>query len=162
MSFFSKLGRTVSIVLVAIGTVPLLIMMVIIVGNSLGRALFRAPISGTIEIAGLAGAVIVAAAVGFTARERGNVAVDVLLSRLRSRTRAVFDAVAYLLSFVGVMFLLWAEIRDIITALEVDEVSMTMSIPTAPFKIAWALGIVIMACFLIGHVVSAVNIWRKK
>lgn len=162
MSFFSKLGRTVSIVLVAIGTVPLLIMMVIIVGNSLGRALFRAPISGTIEIAGLAGAVIVAAAVGFTARERGNVAVDVLLSRLRSRTRAVFDAVAYLLSLVGVMFLLWAEIRDIITALEVDEVSMTMSIPTAPFKIAWALGIVIMACFLFGHVVSAVNIWRKK
>ena len=162
MSFFSKLGQRVCVVLLVIGTIPLLFMMVLIVANSLGRALFRTPVSGTIELAGIAGAVVVAAAVGFTARERGNVSVDVLVSRLRSKTRAGLDAVTYALSLVGVGFLLWAVGRDILKALDMQEATMTMSIPIAPFKIAWAVGLFITACFLLGHTISGLKTWRQK
>jgi TRAP-type C4-dicarboxylate transport system permease small subunit len=149
-------------VLLVIGAVPLVIMMIIVVGNSVGRAIFRTPISGTIEIAGLAGAIVVAAAVGFTAREKGNVSVDVLMSRLKSRTKACLDTITYILSIAGFSFLLWAVLLDTITALEMNEVTMTMSIPTAPFKIAWLSGIFITICFLIGHVVAAIRKWRQR
>lgn len=87
MKFSSRFGRFVSVALLAIGAVPLMVMMLIVTGNSLGRVFFHTPIMGTIEIAGLAGAIVVAAAVGFTSRERANVAVDVLLSHLKPGQR---------------------------------------------------------------------------
>jgi TRAP-type transport system small permease protein len=157
MGFFSKFGRIVSVALCVIGAVPLMIMMVIVTGNSVGRAIFRSPITGTIEIAGLAGVIVVAAAVGFTARERGNVAVDVLMSQLKPGARRVFDAVTYTLSLGGVTFLLYAVVRDAFKAARLDDVTMTMSLPTPPFKFAWAAGLFILACFLVVHLVKAIR-----
>jgi len=158
----SRFDRIVSTVLLVIGTVPLVIMMIIVTGNSLGRAIFRTPISGTIEIAGLAGAILVSAAVGFTARERGNVAVDALVSRLKPRVRAAFDAVTFLLSLAGVCFLIYAVILDGLKSMRLDDVTMTMSFPVAPFKFAWAGGIFILACYLVVHLISSIRKWGRK
>jgi len=77
MAFYSKLGHVMIKVLLAVGGIALMVMMTIVVGNSIGRALFRTPIFGTIEIAGLAGVVLVAAAVGFAAREHRNKATGI-------------------------------------------------------------------------------------
>ena len=157
MRFFSKFGRIVSIVLCVIGAVPLVVMVVIVTGNSVGRALFRTPITGTIEIAGLAGVIVVAAAVGFTARERANVAVDVLMSRLKPKARRIFDTVTSTLSLGAVVFLLYAVIRDSFKAVTQKEVTMTMSFPTSPFKFMWAAGVFILACFLLVHLIRAIR-----
>jgi TRAP-type C4-dicarboxylate transport system permease small subunit len=132
-------------------------MMVVVAGNSLGRALFRTPITGTIEIAGLAGVIVVAASVGFTARERGNVAVDMLMSRLKSKRRRMFDAVTTVLSLAGVVLLLYAVIRDAFKSMGLKEVTMTMNFPTSPFKFAWAAGVFVLACFLVVHLIKAIN-----
>jgi TRAP-type C4-dicarboxylate transport system permease small subunit len=162
MSSPSKFDRIVSTGLLVIGAVPLIVMMVVVTGNSLGRAIFRSPISGTIEIAGLAGAILVSAAVGFTARERGNVAVDALVSRLKPRVRAVFDAATFLLSLGGVSFLLYAVIVDGFKSMRLDDVTMTMSFPVAPFKFAWATGIFILACYLVVHLITAIKKCGEK
>ncbi len=158
----SRLGRIVSAALLVIGAIPLLIMTAIVVGNSLGRALFRSPISGTIEIAGLAGVIVVAAAVGFTARERGNVAVDVLMGRLKPRVRAVFDRVTFSLSLAAVSFLLYAVILDAFKSLRMNDTTLTTGTPTAPFKFAWAAGVFILACFLVVHIVATIREGGEK
>jgi TRAP-type transport system small permease protein len=157
MGFPSKFGRLVSIVLLVIGAIPLLIMMAVVVANSVGRAIFNKPVAGTIEIAGLAGAIVVAAAVGFTARERGNVAVDVLMTRLKPRVRAVFDVATYFLSLAGVSFLLYAVIRDAFKSVRMGDITITMAISTAPFKFAWAAGLFILACFLVVHITGSIR-----
>jgi len=157
MRFFSKFGRIVSIALCVIGAIPLLIMVVIVTGNSVGRALFRTPITGTIEIAGLAGVIVVAAAVGFTARERANVAVDVLMSRMKPKARRIFDTVTFTLSLGAVVFLLYAVIRNAFTSVRLGEVTMTMNFPTSPFKFAWAAGVFVLACFLVVHLIRAIS-----
>ena len=162
MRFLAKLDRIISIALLVIGTIPLIIMTIVVTGNSLGRALFRTPIPGTIEIAGLAGAIVVAAAVGFTARERGNVAVDAVVSRLKPKTRAVLDAAMVLLSLGGVFFLLYAVVLDALKAIELEDVTMMLDIPTSPFKFAWAGGIFILACFLVVHLVVSIKKTREK
>jgi TRAP-type transport system small permease protein len=157
MKFFSKFGLIVSAALCAIGAIPLVIMAVIVAGNSVGRALFRTPITGTIEIAGLAGVIVVATAVGFTARERANVAVDVLLSRLKPRARQILDVVTLFLSLAAVCFLLYAIILDAFKSFRMGEVTMMMSFPTPLFKFAWAGGVFILACFLLGHLIATIR-----
>jgi hypothetical protein len=59
--FYSKLGHVMIKVLLAVRGIALMVMMTIVVGNSIGQALFWTPIFRTIEIAGLAGVVLVAA-----------------------------------------------------------------------------------------------------
>ena len=104
MEFYSRLSRIIIKVLLVLGGIALMLMMVIVVGNSLGRALFRTPIFGTIEIAGLAGVVVVAGAVGFAERERRNIVVDTAAHRLKPRTRAFTDAFTLFLSLGAVAF----------------------------------------------------------
>jgi TRAP-type C4-dicarboxylate transport system permease small subunit len=157
MRFFSKFGRIVSIVLCVIGAIPLMIMMIVVTGNSLGRAFFRTPVTGTIEIAGLAGVVVVAAAMCFTAQERANVSVDILMSRLKPKARRILDTVTSALSLSAVVFLLYATTLDAFKSLNLKEVTMTMNFPTSPFKFAWATGVFILACFLLVHLIRAIR-----
>lgn len=157
MKFSSRFGRFVSVALLAIGAVPLMVMMLIVTGNSLGRVFFHTPIMGTIEIAGLAGAIVVAAAVGFTSRERANVAVDVLLSHLKPGAKRVLDVVTLFLSLAAAAFLLYAVVHDAFQSAKLDEVTITMSTPISPFKFAWGAGIFILACFLVVHLVKAIR-----
>ncbi len=152
-----RFGRVVSTVLLIIGAIPLIIMMVTVTANSLGRAIFKTPIAGTIEIAGLAGVIVVAAAIGFTARQQGNVAVDVLMSRLKPRVRAFFDAVTFSLSLAAVSFLLWAVVRDAFKAFKIKQTTLTMGISTGPFKLAWVGGVFVLACFLLVHLVTTIR-----
>jgi TRAP-type C4-dicarboxylate transport system permease small subunit len=157
MRFPSKYGRFVSAALLVIGAIPLIIMMIVVTANSLGRAIFKIPVTGTIEIAGLAGVIVVAAAVGFTARERANVAVDVLLSQLKPRAKRILDIVTLFLSFAAVCFLLYAIIIDALKSFRMEEVTMMMSFPMPFFKFAWAGGVFILACFLLVHLITTIR-----
>jgi TRAP-type C4-dicarboxylate transport system permease small subunit len=147
----SRLDRILSATLLVIATVPLIIMMVIVTA-----------VTGAIEIAGLAGAVLVSASVGFTAREKGNVAVDILVTRLKPRVRAAFDAVTFLLSLGGVCLLLYAVILNAFKSIRLQDVTMTLDLPIPPFKFAWAAGIFILACYLALHLTTSIRKWRAK
>ena len=148
--------------LLVVGAVALMIMMVIVVGNSLGRSLFKTPIFGAIEIAGLAGVVVVAVAVGFAERERSNVVVDVVAIRFTPRIRAIVDAFTLFLSLGAVAFLLWAVFRDALNSVTRREIALTTGIFTAPFKFTWVIGIIVLCLFLLQHMIEAIRRWGKR
>jgi TRAP-type C4-dicarboxylate transport system permease small subunit len=129
-------------------------MMVIVVGNSLGRSLFKTPIFGTIEIAGLAGVIVVAVAVGFAEREQSNIVVDVVANRFTPRTRALADAFTLFLSVGAVAFLLWAIFNDALHSLTMREITLTTGVLTTPFKFTWAIGVLILCLFLLQHMIE--------
>ena len=162
MAFYSKLSHVVIRVLLVVGAVALMVMMVIVVGNSLGRALFKTPIFGAIEIAGLAGVVVVAVAVGFAEREHSNVVVDVVASRFTPRARALADAFTLFLSLGAVAFLLWAIFNDALHSLTMREIALTTGILTAPFKFTWAIGVIVLCLFLLQHMIEAIRKGRKR
>lgn len=162
MAFYSKLSRLIIRVLLVVGGVALMVMMTIVVGNSLGRALFRTPIFGTIEIAGLAGALVVAAAVGFAEWEKRNVVVDVVANRFTSRIRAITDAFTLFLSLGAVAFLFWAVFNDALNSVAVREATLTTGVFVFPFKFSWAVGIVILCLFLLQHMIEAIRRGGKK
>ena len=162
MAFYSKLSQVMMKVLLVIGAIALMIMMAIVVGNSLGRALFKKPIFGTIEFAGLAGVVVVAVAVVFAERERRNVVVDVVANRFTPRTRALADAFTLFLSLGAVAFLFWAMFNDALNSVTVREITLTTGIFTAPFKFAWAIGIIILCLFLLQHIIETIRKGEKR
>jgi TRAP-type C4-dicarboxylate transport system permease small subunit len=162
MGFYSKLSHVITKVLLVIGGIALMVMMAIVVGNSIGRALFRTPIFGTIEIAGLAGVVVVAGAVGFTERERRNIVVDTAANRLKPRMRALVDAFTLFLSLGAVAFLFWAVFNNAIRSLTIREVTLTTSVLIAPFKFIWAIGIIILCLFLLQHMIEAIRKGGKR
>jgi TRAP-type C4-dicarboxylate transport system permease small subunit len=155
MAFYSKLSHIVIKVLLVVAGVALMGMMVIIVGNSLGRALFKVPIFGTIEIAGLAGVIVVAVAVGFAEREQSNIVVDVVANRFTPRIKALADAFTLLLSVGAVAFLLWAIFKDALHSLTMREITLTTGVLTTPFKFTWAIGAIILCLFLLQHMIEA-------
>jgi TRAP-type C4-dicarboxylate transport system permease small subunit len=162
MAFYYKLSRVIIRVLLVVGAVALMVMTVIVVGNSIGRALFRTPIFGTIEIAGLAGVVVVAGAVGFAEREHRNIVVDTAANRLKPRTRALADAFTLFLSLVAVAFLFWAVFNNALRSLTIREVTLTTGVFIAPFKFTWAIGIIILCLFLLQHMIEAIRKGRKR
>jgi TRAP-type C4-dicarboxylate transport system permease small subunit len=162
MEFYSKLSQVITTVLLVIGGIALVVMMAIVVGNSIGRALFRTPIFGAIEIAGLAGVVVVACAVGFTERERRNVVVDVVAHRLKPRIRALADAFTLFLSLGAVAFLFWAVFNNAIRSLTIREVTLTTGVFTAPFKFTWAIGVIILCLFLLQHMIEVIRKRGKR
>jgi TRAP-type C4-dicarboxylate transport system permease small subunit len=162
MGFYSKLSHVITKVLLVIGGIALMVMMAIVVGNSIGRALFRTPIFGTIEIAGLAGVVVVAGAVGFTERERRNIVVDTAANRLKPRMRALVDAFTLFLSLGAVAFLFWTVFNNAIRSLTIREVTLTTGVLIAPFKFIWAIGIIILCLFLLQHMIEAIRKGGKR
>ena len=162
MAFFNRFGDITVKILLVIGAIALLIMMVIVVGNSLGRSLFRTPILGAIEFAGLTGVIVVSVAVGYAERERKNVAVDVITSKLSPRANAIFDIFSLFLSLCTLIFVLWAMLGDAVESFSVHEVTFATSTPVAPFKFTWAAGIFIFCLFLLRNLINAIKAARKK
>jgi TRAP-type C4-dicarboxylate transport system permease small subunit len=162
MGFYSKFSQIITTVLLVIGGIALMVMMVIVVGNSIGRALFRTPIFGAIEIAGLSGAVVVAVAVGFAERERSNVVVDVVANRFTPRIRALADAFTLFLSLGAVVFLFWAVFNNAIRSLKIREVTLTTGVFIAPFKFTWGIGVIILCLFLLQHMIEAIGKGGKR
>jgi TRAP-type C4-dicarboxylate transport system permease small subunit len=162
MGFYSKLSHVIIRVFLVIGAIALMVMMVIVVGNSLGRAFFRTPIWGTIEIAGLAGVIVVAAAVGFAEWEQRNIVVDVVANRFKPLTRTIADTFTLFLSLGAVAFMLWAIFNDALNSLRIREIALTTGVITAPFKFTWAIGIIILCLFLLQHMIETVRKGGKK
>jgi TRAP-type C4-dicarboxylate transport system permease small subunit len=162
MSFYSKLSQVMMRLFLVVGAIAMMVMMVIVVGNSLGRALFNTPIFGTIEIAGLAGVVVVSVAVGFAERENRNVVVDVVANRFAPRARAFLDAFTLLFSVGAVACLFWAMFDDALYAVSVREATLTTGVVTAPFKFTWVFGIIILCLFLIRHMIEAIEKGVKR
>ena len=162
MAIYSKLSHAMIKVLLVVGAVALMVMMTIVVGNSLGRAFFKTPIFGTIEIAGLAGVIVVAAAIGFAEREQKNIVVDVVANRFTPRIRALADVFTLFLSLGAVAFLLWAIFNDALNSLTIRETTLTTGTFTAPFKFTWAIGIIILCLFLLQHMIEAFRRGGKR
>jgi TRAP-type C4-dicarboxylate transport system permease small subunit len=149
-------------VLLVVGAVALMVMMVIVVGNSLGRAFFKTPIFGAIEIAGLAGVVVVAAAIGFAELEQRHVVVDVVANRFTPRSRMIADAITLFLSLGAVAFMLWAISKDALNSVTTHEITLTTGVFTAPFKFTWAIGVIILCLFLLQHLTEAIRRRGKR
>jgi TRAP-type C4-dicarboxylate transport system permease small subunit len=162
MAFFSRLSRWINWFLIVIGAVAMLSMMAIVVGNSLGRAIFKMPIFGTIEDAGMAGAILVAVAIGFAERERINIIIRALFDHFPGRVQFILECFTLFLSLGAVGYLFWSTLEKSLESLAKAELTIVTQVPVAPFRFFWAFGVLILCLFLAQHLVERIAKGEKK
>jgi TRAP-type C4-dicarboxylate transport system permease small subunit len=162
MAFYSRLSRWINWFLIVIGAVAMLSMMAIVVGNSLGRAIFKTPIFGTIEDAGMAGAVLVAVAIGFAERERINIVIRALFDHFPRRVQFILECFTLLLSLGAVGYLFWSALEKSLESFAKEELTIVTQVPVAPFRFFWAFSVLILCLFLAQHLAERIAKGEKK
>lgn len=149
-------------VLLVIAAAALVAMATIITLNIFGRALFRSPIMGTVEYAGVLGVVFASVAIGYVEKHRRNVVMEVISSKFPPRAKEFTDAFGLLLGLVIIGVLSWAMFGEAGYAFSYRETTVVMGVPLWPFKYIWAVGAAILCLALLYNMVQCIRRGVKR
>jgi TRAP-type C4-dicarboxylate transport system permease small subunit len=145
----------------AIGTLSMVVVLTMVVGQIFFRLFFGIGISGTFEVVELFAAVTISLVLVYATLRGRQVSVTMLSSRLPARAQAILRSFTTfigilmwsLLAFVGgkYAFRKWVE----------GEASDSLSIPIAPFRFVWVLACTVMALLLIVQLVKQLKEAQK-
>lgn len=104
---FLRTTRAVNRALHYVAGALVALLMFVTVYDVVGRWLFNRPFRGTVELTQLAMLAVVYLGFAYAQHEGDHISVDLLYQRVGSRTRAVFDGIAAVLSIVILTLLAW-------------------------------------------------------
>lgn len=121
------------------------LMLIIVIGNIIGRFLFDKPLLGTVELIELIMVIIGFFAMPFAVMNRVNVRVEIITARLSRRTQAILGFIAFFLSAVIVAFITYqAFVNSLYYIHHFNQATTVLSIPFAPFRLVMAFGCLIL------------------
>jgi TRAP-type C4-dicarboxylate transport system permease small subunit len=135
-----KTSKSFSEMLGKAGGYILFCMMLLTVADVIGRYFFNSPIDGAYELTEIMMVTSVFLFIGYTQREKGHIAVDLVVVKLPKRMRIVIDISTHILSLL--IFLLLA-LMNILRSVELmgrNEYTPIIKIPVAPFVLILAFG----------------------
>jgi len=157
-NFISRVQKVIDAITAGVswvGAGALVLMVLVVVANVVGRYLLRKPVLGAVEMVGLLTVVVVFCVVAFTEAKGAHIVVDILVSRLHGRTKAIL---ASIMSFLGAVFFLtvgWQGWDLMLSNLSpFVRVTGVLSIPFAPFMLIMAFGCILFGVELFIHVFS--------
>jgi TRAP-type C4-dicarboxylate transport system permease small subunit len=159
VSFFEKAVTGLSDFFNMIASAALVLMMVLSCADIFMRYLFSRPITGTYDVVGLSGAVLVSFALPHTMLKKGHVAVELLVQSLSRGKRLVIETFSHLLGISLFLVLVWQAIllsRDMKAA---GEVTPTVHLPFYPIVYCMALCFFILSLAI---VVNLLHVWTKR
>jgi TRAP-type C4-dicarboxylate transport system permease small subunit len=127
-------------------------LMLLTVGDVMGRSFFNKPIPGTFELSEYMLAVIVLLGAAYTQQVKGHVGVDFLTSRHSAKTQAVLQAVTTLAGLLIVAILVW---QGFLEGIHEKAVSDQLRVPQWPFKLLVAVGGLLLWLELLLDFISA-------
>jgi TRAP-type C4-dicarboxylate transport system permease small subunit len=137
------------------GSVAVLVAMMIVVINVVGRAVFKAPVWGSVEMVGLCGIILAPFAICFTELVRGHITVDLITHKLSRRVKSLFTITWFILSIVIIGILVWGGYQQIIyIATTSGSYTPDLEVPILPFKIVWVIEVVALLGCLIWNLVQ--------
>jgi TRAP-type C4-dicarboxylate transport system permease small subunit len=144
-----------------LGVGVLTIMMLLTVSDVLLRYLFNRPILGTLELTEYMMVPVVFLGLAWCAARRENIKVDILISRLKTRPRAILDSITCFLSLVVMVFITWQNFMETGNIWESYRVSDILHVPAYPFFVVLTLGCfllcVVLVINLVENIVQAVS-----
>ncbi|MCD6732809.1 MAG: TRAP transporter small permease [Burkholderiaceae bacterium] len=155
MRLLEKLSESVNGALAWAAGLALIAMMLFTVGDMALRALGR-PVAGSYEIIGWLSAAAMALALGYTQVHRGHVAIDLLTTRLKDRTRAAIELVTSLLALLLFAAVAWQLARYGRVLQETGSLSETLKAIVYPWVYVVAAGAAGLALALLVEFVKSV------
>jgi TRAP-type C4-dicarboxylate transport system permease small subunit len=129
----------------------IIVLMLLVTANIIGRYFFKSPITGTPEIACLLMIIIVFPALAWAALEGKHIKVDFIMDRFPQRVQVIVDSIMILVALGIFAIITWYSFP---AALNSSDVSSLLSVPQAPFYWVMAVG---WAVFCISIVVLLVK-----
>ena len=148
----TKLGEQlhrISAWFAVVGGIVLTAMVVLVVISIFGRALFSSPVPGDFEIVALGTAVAIFMFLPYCYMQKGNVAVDIFISRMPPGVQRGMDVLAATLFGVVAALFAWRSVFGLADTVRNGDISMILGFPVwvvHPFGIA-SFALLAVCCF---------------
>lgn len=158
-SFFDKSVTALSSLFNLIASASLFSMILLTCSDVSMRYLFNRPITGTYDMVGLMGAVIVSFAMPYTMLVKGHVAVEIVMQNLSKRKQLVIETATHTVAVLLFLILVWQSVEFALHMKAVGEVTPTLHLPFYP--IVYCMAVCFFALCL-AVVVNLLRIWMKR
>lgn len=148
-TILKKVTTIITQVLTVLGVTALTAMMFLTAADVAGRYFFNRPISGALEVVEYLMAIIVPCCVAYCAQQRSHVAVELIVDHFPKKLQKVCHVFVTIPSIVFILVIAWQNYLYIFENYESSLTSAVLKIPTFPFVIPVALGMLIFAVILI-------------
>lgn len=155
MKMLGSISRWVGYVSAA----AIIILMLLVTANVIGRYFFNSPITGAPEIACLLMIIIVFPALAWVALEGKHVKVDFIMDRFSPIAQAITDSITLIISLGIYAIISW---RSFLAAMKSSDVSSLLSIPQAPFYWIMSVGWTLFAASIITLIIKNIAGVVKK
>jgi TRAP-type transport system small permease protein len=153
----SRLLRLVNNTCLLVGVVCMLFMAAVVATNVIGRYFFHSPFPATMEIVGLAAAVLISSALFPSQLAERNISVPIIVEKLGPRALKVFTASSLALSLCIVAILIWTGAGFGREMFMKHEKTNVLLMPLGPFRLIWVLGCVLLFIILAIQFVQALQ-----
>ena len=143
--------KYISKILLWIPSLALLTVMLVTVANVLGRSLFKNPVSGAIEIAGLFGSIVVSLSLFYTQLKDRNVATDIIFNKLHRSYQRILEKITFVLGTGTVGLMIYSCALGVLESYTEKDVTTILTIPIWPFMMAFLIGGLAFCIVLIGQ-----------
>ncbi len=144
MEFLETINKQLNRIMLFIGGLFLVAMIFLTCGNILFRLVWL-PIRGTFELMGFFGAMITVLALAHTQRQRGHIAVDVLINTFSATTRKVLAIINSVICAAFFSMAAWQLAYNSSILRATGEITETLRIIYYPFTYIAAFGCAVLA-----------------
>jgi len=152
----------VSRILNNVGISLLLAMTMITVVDVALRYIFNRPLKGTSEYVAFMMAIMVSLGLAYTAIQKGNVAVDIVLQRLSPVIRAVVNAITDLISLIFFIFVTWSAYLFTMSQWKDNATTGVLDLPRFPFIFIVLIGCFMLCLVLLTNVIKHLYSLKKE
>jgi TRAP-type C4-dicarboxylate transport system permease small subunit len=151
-----RLISRIDAALVLLGGIFLVGMVLLTTGNIISRLIW-VPIPGTFELMGFFGAVVASFALGYTQRQKGHIAVDILIGAFPRRVKKALECFNSLVCLLFFCLIAWQVAEKARTLQTTGEVTETLRIAYHPFTYGVAVGCGFLALVFLWDLITALR-----
>ncbi len=151
---FEKLVHVMTLRTAQVAQFAMVFIMIVIVANVILRIPWK-PIGGTVELVEMAGAILLALGIAYTALMKGHITVGILVERFPPRLRALTDLLVNLIAMVFSFVLARELFLHALNMLSRGYETGHLKIPVAPSIFLVAFGFIMLTMVLLLNLVRA-------
>ncbi len=140
----------------------ILILMLLIVADVFLRYVFNMPIMGGADIVRILMVITIFGSCAYTMVIKGHTNVDIVVSRLSIRKRAILEAITCFLSLGFFGLVIWRNIVQAQISWMNKITTVELTIPIFPFRLFVVFGIILLCLVLIIKIIEAVKQASKQ
>jgi len=160
ISLFEKFVHNLTLRTAQVAQLAMVLAMLIIVANVILRIPWK-PIGGTVELVEMAGAILLALGVAYTAITKGHIMVGILVDRFPPRLQGIVDLVVTSISLFFSFILARELLFYAINMMEKGYETGHLKIPLAPSIFIVSFGFMMLALVLLLDLIKAFNLALK-